>query len=78
MKNVRRLLDASGRGGGLLLRGPAVARSEQFLDSGLMDTFKWLRVVGDTLFAIGTITLSWFVLGLKTGWSLVPEDAPTK
>ena len=53
-------------------------RREQFLDNGLMDTFKWLRVVGDTLFAIGTITLSWFVLGLKTGWSLVPEDAPKK
>lgn len=50
------------------------ARSDEFLNSGLMDTFKWLRVVGDTLFAIGTVTLSWFVLGLKTGWSLIPED----
>ena len=40
-----------------------------------MDTFKWLRMVGDTLFGIGTITLSWFVLGLKTGWSLRPDEA---
>lgn len=49
------------------------ARSEEFLGSGVMDTFKWLRVVGDTIFAIGTVTLSWFVLGLKTGWSVVAE-----
>ena len=46
------------------------ARSEEFLGTGIMDTFKWLRVVGDTIFAIGTVTLAWFVLGLKTGWSL--------
>jgi len=50
------------------------ARSDEFLGTGLMDTFKWLRVVGDTLFAIGTLTLGWFVLGLKFGWSLIPED----
>lgn len=50
------------------------ARSEPFLSTDMMDTFKWQRVVGDTLFAIGTLTLSWFVLGLKTGWSLIPED----
>lgn len=50
------------------------ARSDEFLGTGVMDTFKWLRVVGDTLFAIGTLTLGWFVLGLKFGWSLIPED----
>lgn len=53
------------------------ARSEAFLGTELMDTFKWLRVIGDTLFAIGTLTLSWFVLGLKTGWSLIAEDRST-
>ncbi|MEZ5430166.1 MAG: nitric-oxide reductase large subunit [Verrucomicrobiales bacterium] len=53
------------------------ARSEEFLGSGIMDTFKWLRVVGDTIFAIGTITLSWFVLGLKTGWSLKTDRVST-
>lgn len=46
------------------------ARSAEFLGTGFMDTFKWLRVVGDTLFALGTLTLGWFVLGLKTGWSI--------
>ncbi len=51
------------------------ARSDEFLGTGLMDTLKWLRVVGDTLFAIGTLTLGWFVLGLKFGWSLVPEES---
>ena len=49
------------------------ARSAEFLGTGLMDTFKWLRVVGDTIFALGTLTLGWFVLGLKTGWSLIDE-----
>ncbi len=52
------------------------ARSEAFLGTGIMDTLKWARIIGDTLFAVGTITLSWFVLGLKTGWSLGPDDAP--
>jgi nitric oxide reductase subunit B len=46
------------------------ARSAQFLQSDTMDTLRWLRVVGDTIFALGAIGLGWFVLGLKTGWSL--------
>lgn len=50
------------------------ARSEEFLGTGLIDTLKWMRVFGDTLFAIGTLTLAWFVLGLKFGWSLIPES----
>jgi len=32
-------------------------------------TFKWLRVIGDTLFAAGTVALAWFVFGLSAGWS---------
>jgi len=27
-------------------------------------------VPGDTVFAIGALVLGWFVLGLRTGWSL--------
>ena len=46
------------------------ARSADFLQTGLMDKLRWLRVVGDTTFALGAITLGWFVLGLKTGRSL--------
>jgi nitric oxide reductase subunit B len=32
------------------------ARSAEFLQSPLMDTLRWLRVVGDTIFAIGIVT----------------------
>lgn len=51
------------------------ARSAEFLQTPLMDTLRWLRAIGDTIFAIGVISLVWFILGLKTGWSLQPEQA---
>jgi nitric oxide reductase subunit B len=35
-----------------------------------MSTIRWLRIPGDTIFAIGAVILGWFVLGLRTGWSL--------
>jgi nitric oxide reductase subunit B len=31
------------------------ARSEAFLQSPLMDTLRWLRVIGDTVFAVGAV-----------------------
>lgn len=46
------------------------ARSAEFLQNGLMDKLRWMRVFGDTLFGIGAVVLGWFVLGLKTGWSI--------
>jgi nitric oxide reductase subunit B len=46
------------------------ARSAEFLQTPLIDTFKWLRVIGDTIFALGTVALVWFVFGLKFGWSI--------
>ncbi|MCK9589965.1 MAG: cbb3-type cytochrome c oxidase subunit I, partial [Terrimicrobiaceae bacterium] len=46
------------------------ARSAEFLQNGPMETLRWLRVIGDTIFAVGILTLGWFVVGLKTGWSL--------
>jgi nitric oxide reductase subunit B len=49
------------------------ARSAEFLQSGLMDTLRWLRVIGDSIFAFGAVVLGWFVLGLKTGWSVARE-----
>jgi len=39
-----------------------------------MDRLRWLRMIGDTVFALGTLSLGWFVLGLKTGWSLGGES----
>ncbi|MCF8371684.1 MAG: nitric-oxide reductase large subunit [Bacteroidales bacterium] len=46
------------------------ARSAEFLESPTLETVRWLRVIGDTIFAIGALYLGWFVFGLKTGWSI--------
>lgn len=48
------------------------ARSADFLQTPLMNTLRWLRAPGDTVFALGVGFLAWFVVGLKTGWSLEP------
>jgi len=49
------------------------ARSAEFMTRSVIQNFVWLRIVGDTIFTFGALCLGWFVLGLKTGWSL--EDA---
>jgi len=46
------------------------ARSAEFLETPTLETIRWLRVIGDTIFAIGAVYLGWFVFGLKTGWSI--------
>jgi nitric oxide reductase subunit B len=46
------------------------ARSAEFLNQDYMITLKWLRSIGDTMFALGILALAWFVFGLKGGWSL--------
>lgn len=46
------------------------ARSAEFMQEPLMNTFRWLRVIGDTVFSAGVLALGWFVIGLKTGWSV--------
>jgi nitric oxide reductase subunit B len=59
------------------------ARSPEFLQTGVIETFRWLRVVGDTIFAVGAIALALFVIGLRTGGTTrrepfsVPEVAPS-
>jgi nitric oxide reductase subunit B len=45
------------------------ARSAEFLQHGVMNDLRWMRVIGDTIFAFGAVGIGWFVLGLKTGWS---------
>jgi nitric oxide reductase subunit B len=50
-------------------RGTWYARSAEFLQSGTMQTLRWMRVPGDVLFALGAALLGWFVLGLLTGHS---------
>jgi nitric oxide reductase subunit B len=46
------------------------ARSSEFLHQPALVTLKWLRVIGDTIFAAGTVALAWFIFGLKLGWSV--------
>jgi len=36
-------------------KGYWYARSEEFLHTPVMDTLRWLRVIGDTVFAAGTV-----------------------
>lgn len=40
------------------------ARSPQFMQTDLMQFLRWMRVVGDTIFAAGAIAFVWFTLGL--------------
>ena len=49
--------------------GTWYARSAEFLQSGTMQTLRWMRVPGDILFSIGAALFAWFVLGLLTGHS---------
>ena len=49
--------------------GTWYARSAEFLHSGHMNELRWMRMIGDTIFAVGALVLGWFVLGLLTGHS---------
>jgi nitric oxide reductase subunit B len=49
------------------------ARSADFLQTPIMETLRWLRLVGDTVFLSGVAALAWFMLGLLTGHSLVRQ-----
>ncbi|SMO77282.1 nitric oxide reductase, NorZ apoprotein [Saccharicrinis carchari] len=46
------------------------ARSAEFLETPFLETIRWMRVIGDTIFAVGALYLVWFVFGLKGGWSV--------
>ncbi len=51
-------------------QGMWYARSAEFMQDSTLQTLRWLRIVGDTVFAIGAVALTLFVIGLKTGWSV--------
>jgi nitric oxide reductase subunit B len=51
-------------------RGTWWARSADFLQTPLMSTLRWMRGPGDVVFAVGILTMAWFVIGLRAGWSL--------
>ena len=69
--------------------GTWYARSSEFLQNGLLNNLRWMRVIGDSIFALGALVLGWFVLGLVTGhsydqrgyvtegsWNVRPQEAP--
>ena len=51
------------------------ARSGEFLGQGIVQTLRWMRVPGDTLFAIGAIAFVIFAFGLRFGWSLKGSES---
>ena len=54
------------------------ARSSEFMQTDLMQTLRWLRVPGDTIFFIGAVALVVFVAGLKSGSSFQDDDLSTR
>jgi nitric oxide reductase subunit B len=52
------------------------ARSADFLQQDYLQVLRWMRAIGDSIFAIGLVALVYFVIGLKTGWSIRPGDTP--
>lgn len=40
-----------------------------------MQNLRWVRVLRDTIFAVGAVTLFVFIVGLLTGRSFVKEES---
>jgi nitric oxide reductase subunit B len=40
------------------------ARSPEFTQTDVMQFFRWMRIVGDTVFAAGAVAFVWFAIGL--------------
>jgi nitric oxide reductase subunit B len=49
--------------------GTWYARSAEFMQTPILEKLRWLRMIGDTVFAVGAVGLGGFVLGLLTGHS---------
>ncbi len=52
------------------------ARSTEFLGTPLMQTLRWMRVPGDTIFAIGELAIVWFVFSIRPGKAALGAIAP--
>ena len=60
-----------------LERGYWYARSAEFMGRPIIDVLVWLRVPGDTIFAVGAFLITMFVVSLWLGPKrLPPEDTP--
>jgi nitric oxide reductase subunit B len=55
-------------------RGLWWARSAEFLQQPLVQSLRWLRLIGDTTFASGVFFLVWFVAGLCKQRNVVEPD----
>lgn len=40
------------------------ARSAEFMQTDTLQILRWVRVIGDTIFATGAVGFVWFALGL--------------
>ena len=52
------------------------ARSAEFLQQPWLQTLRWMRMPGDSLFLIGVAAFTWFMAGLWQGWSYAPTGEP--
>ena len=61
-------------------RGYWYARSAEFLTTPFMQTLRWMRVPGDTLFAMGSIALVIFVASIRPKKAAValPKGRPVE
>ena len=55
-------------------KGYWYARSSELMQMPIMQTLRWLRIPGDTIFFLGAVALVVFVAGLKTGHSYRRTD----
>ncbi len=56
-------------------KGLWYARSAEFMQQPWIETLRWLRIVGDSVFLVGVASFAWFMAGLKFGWSLEQSGA---
>lgn len=55
--------------------GTWYARSAEFMQTSLMQNLRWLRALGDSVFAVGALIIAYFVFGLITGRSYAKPEA---
>jgi nitric oxide reductase subunit B len=55
------------------------ARSSEFMQTDLMQTLRWMRMIGDTMFALGAVSFVYFVINLmwQRPGKVVPVVPPT-
>ena len=54
------------------------ARSAEFLQQPILETLRWMRLVGDAVFLSGVAALAWFMLGLISGHSYRKVAEPVR